>query len=256
MPLQNKKNLGQHWLHDRAILDEIATLAEPNAPESPSELVLSPLCLEVGPGLGTLTARLLRHFKGVLAVEYDEKLAKNLPNSFPGTSLEVVHQDFLKFDLSEIKEPYVVAGNIPYYITSPIITKLLEAENPPLKIVLLIQKEVADRIAAKQGDHTYLSIFVQNRAKVTKGPFVSRRLFTPPPKVDSAVIVLEPKKPYLTEAELKLVKLGFSSPRKKLVKNLPYPKEQVEPFLPNKDARPADLSLKDWKTLAKNLKIS
>ena len=122
------KSLGQHWLKNRAILDEIA--AEAGEGE---------LCLEIGPGLGTLTSSLLKRFDKVLAVEFDQKLAENLPKSFPGKNLEVVNEDFLKFELENIKQPYVVAGNIPYYITSPIIEKVLTAKNQPKKVVLLMQ---------------------------------------------------------------------------------------------------------------------
>lgn len=264
--MKNNKSLGQHWLKDREILDEIADLALPEAPEetqnTPSEAPTvpeMPLCLEIGPGLGTLTSSLLRRFPRVLAVEFDENLAKNLPKSFPGKDLEVINADFLKFDLSQIAEKYVVAGNIPYYITSPIITKLLTAENLPEKIVLLIQKEVAERILAETGNHTYLSIFVQSHASVAAGSTVPREFFTPPPKVDSAIIVLEPHAPLLSDKELNFVKLGFSNPRKKLVKNLPYDREEIQNALLklsiSENARPADLALKDWKTLAKILKV-
>ena len=119
--LQNKKQLGQNWLKDRAILEEIAESAIVQDID-PSDN--QPLCLEIGPGLGTLTSSLLKRFPKVLAVEYDQRLAHNLPHSFPGKNLEVKHQDFLQFDLNQIHEPYVVVGNIPYYITSPIIQKL------------------------------------------------------------------------------------------------------------------------------------
>ena len=151
--LQNKKHLGQNWLKNRPILEEIAESAIITADDPKS---CQPLCLEIGPGLGTLTSSLLRRFPKVLAVEYDEKLATNLPKSFPGKNLEVIHQDFLQFDLEQIKEPYVVVGNIPYYITSPIIQKLISAENQPQRIVLLMQKEVADRLLFDVGK-IYLS---------------------------------------------------------------------------------------------------
>ena len=250
--MKNNKSLGQHWLKDRFILDEIADLAMLDSESQP-------LCLEIGPGLGTLTSSLLKRFSKVVAVEFDEKLAENLPKSFPGTNLEVINEDILKFDLSQIAEPYVVAANIPYYITSPIITKLLETKNQPEKIVLLIQKEVAERILAGPGSHTYLSLSVQNRATVSPGPLVPKEYFTPPPKVDSAVIILEPHNPEVTDEVMKLIKIGFSSPRKKLIKNLPYDKEATQSALLkmnlDQNVRPADLSLKDWQKLAQILKI-
>lgn len=262
MALQNKKSLGQHWLKDRQILDEIAELAHGDDLDSPELLTQSEkrLCLEIGPGLGFLTSSLLRIFPRVLAVEFDEKLARNLPNSFPGKNLEVKNADFLKFDLSSIPKPYVVAGNIPYYITSPIIMKLLETENKPERIVLLIQKEVAERIASGA---SLFSIAVQNLADVSLGPVVSRELFTPPPKVDSQVIILVPRqKPVISTEALKLAERGFKAPRKKLVKNLSpyYAADSLKDALKNlgisPDARPADLKLEDWQRLMAKLMSS
>ena len=159
--MKNKKSLGQHWLKNRVILDEIADLAVMEGePVS--------LCLEIGPGLGTLTSSLLRRFATVIAIEYDEKLAGNLPRSFPGKNLQVIQGDILDTDIARLvgAKPYVVVGNIPYYITSPIIQKLINTIPRPQKIVLLMQKEVAERIAAESGDHSVLSLMVQNRAIV------------------------------------------------------------------------------------------
>ena len=243
--LKNNKSLGQHWLKDRGVLDEISNFLLPTDAK---------LCVEIGPGLGTLTSSLLRRFDKVLAVEYDKRLAENLPKSFPGKNLMVVNQDFLKYDLEKIKEPYVVAGNIPYYITSPIIEKLLSTKNRPKKIVLLIQKEVADRILAFDKKESVLSLAVKNRAKVTPGFIVKKELFTPPPKVDSAIIILEPlARPQVGEDVINLIKVGFGSPRKKLVKNLLHNPEAIKSAFSSlnidSNARPADLSLEQWQKL-------
>lgn len=245
--LKNNKSLGQHWLKNREILNEIAAFAKGK----------SETCLEIGPGLGTLTSSLLKQFEKVVAVEFDENLANNLPKSFPGKNLEVINADFLKFDLSKMPQPYAVAGNIPYYITSPIIEKLLTAENRPEVIVLLIQKEVAERIADSR--QTMLSLFVQNRAEVALGPVVKKDEFTPPPKVDSQIIILTPKDPEISDEVFSLIKLGFIAPRKKLVANLAHlkPKAEIlaafEKLSISPDARPADLSLADWDKLANSL---
>ncbi|MBR3264070.1 ribosomal RNA small subunit methyltransferase A [Candidatus Saccharibacteria bacterium] len=254
--MKNNKSLGQHWLKDRAILDEIAELTLGNASESPLDAPETRLCLEIGPGLGTLTSSLLRVFPRVVAVEFDENLAKNLPKSFPGKDLTVVNADFLKFDLNSIERPYVVAGNIPYYITSPIIMKLLETENRPDNIVLLIQKEVAERIAAKAGKHTVLSLSIQNLADVELGPVVKKDLFTPPPKVDSQVIILRPKNHSIISTEaLNLAKRAFSAPRKKLIKNLSsfYSVNDLKEALPqvglDPNCRPSDSALETWQKL-------
>ena len=247
MAYKNNKSLGQHWLKNREILDEIAVLAGDGE-----------VCLEIGPGLGTLTSSLLRRFDKVIAIEYDENLANNLPKSFPGKNLEVINADILDFDFSKIDQPYVVAGNIPYYITSPIIEKLLRAENQPERIVLLIQKEVAERIADEK--ETMLSLFVKNRADVELGPIVGREEFTPPPKVDSQVIVLTPHAPEVSDEVFGLIKRGFSAPRKKLVHNLAGLKSKdeiaqiFESLNLNIDARPGDLKLSDWQKLFESLK--
>jgi len=211
----NNKSLGQHWLKNRAILDEIANLAGGGE-----------LCVEIGPGLGFLTSSLLRRFDKVIAVEFDSELARKLPGSFPGTGLEVVSGDILEYDFAGLSEPYVVAGNIPYYITSPIIEKVLLAENRPSRVVLLVQKEVAGRILAEK--ETGLSLFVKNHAKVLAGPVVGKEEFTPPPKVDSQVIVLEPKEPLVGDEVFELIRKGFVAPRKKLIHNLAGLKSKSE----------------------------
>lgn len=240
--MKNNKSLGQHWLKNRVILDEIAELAGEGQ-----------LCLEIGPGLGTLTSSLLKRFEKVVAVEYDKNLAKNLPKSFPGKNLEVINADILDFDFSKIPQPYAVAGNMPYYITSPIIEKILTAKNLPGRVALLIQKEVAERIADEK--ETQLSLFVKNRADVLLGPVVGKAEFTPPPKVDSQVIVLEPHAPEVTEEVFKLIRRGFSAPRKKLIHNLAGLKSKEEftqifaELGVSVDARPGDLHLADWQKL-------
>lgn len=246
--MKNKKSLGQHWLKDREILNEIALLSVEDGVK---------LCLEIGPGLGTLTSSLFKHFDKILAVELDSNLATNLPKSFPGKNLVVENTDFLNFDLEKIKEPYVVAGNIPYYITSPIIQKILSAKNKPKRVVLLMQKEVAERIASKD-NQSLLSLMVQNKAKVELGPVVLKEFFVPPPKVDSQVIILSPREEKIIEDEVfDLIKVGFIAPRKKLVANLSsglkINKEDIREMFKkinlSPDSRPSDLSLENWQKL-------
>ena len=243
------KSLGQSWLKNREILDKIAELADNGEVK---------LCVEIGPGLGTLTSSLLRHFDKVIAVEFDSKLAENLPKSFPGKNLEVVSEDILKYDLESLSEPYVVAGNIPYYITSPIIKKVLEARNKPARVVLLMQKEVAERILDEK--ETVLSLFVKNCAEVFAGPVVSKDEFTPMPKVDSQVVVMEPFEKLVVDKKVfELIRKGFSAPRKKLVHNLAGLKsreELMEMFREcgiSDDARPGDVSLEEWGKLYKKI---
>lgn len=252
--MKNNKSLGQHWLTDRQILDKIANSAFEKETKT---------CLEIGPGLGTLTSSLLKRFEKVITVEFDEHLAKNLPNSFPGKNLEVINADFLKFDLEKLESPYAVAANIPYYITSPIIEKLLTAKNKPEKIALLVQKEVAERIADEK--ESLLSLFCKNYANVQLGITVPKAFFTPPPKVDSRVIVFKPlSAPRINPRIFEFIKIGFSSPRKKLIKNLSgfqnLKKSDLETAFKtlnlDLNSRPSDLKLEDWKSLALALSLN
>lgn len=274
------KALGQHWLRNREILDEIAGLArgdfdeeldwwmigeEQGSAEERQALISTPVCLEIGPGLGTLTSALLRRFDRVIAVEYDADLAQKLPGSFPGKDLTVINEDFLQFDLLEVPAPYVVAGNIPYYITSPIIEKLLTAKNRPLRVVLLMQKEVAERIVSER--ESLLSLRCKNRARVALGPVVSREEFEPAPKVDSAVVVFMLHGPIVGEEVMELAERGFAQPRKKVVHNLAgaivkrtdgsvaesLSKDKLKTIFEenglNPDARPRELHLADWQKI-------
>lgn len=253
--MKNRKSLGQNWLKDRDILIDIADHASVEGVDT---------VVEIGPGLGTLTSALFQFFDKVIAVELDDRLAENLPKSFPGKNLQVVHKDVLSLNLDELDLPekYVVAGNIPYYITSPIIQKFIHEAHRPEKIVLLIQKEVAERLAATAGDYSILGLSAQIYAKVTLGPVVSREFFTPPPKVDSQVVILEPlETPLASEKTMSLIKLGFIAPRKKLVSNLSIglrlsKEELLQKFATigiSENARPADLTIADWVALEKSL---
>jgi 16S rRNA (adenine1518-N6/adenine1519-N6)-dimethyltransferase len=251
------KSLGQHWLKNRQILDEIADLASEGSACDSAEKTEVETCLEIGPGLGFLTSSLLKRFSKVIAVEFDERLATNLPKSFPGKNLEVINGDILKYDFDKVDGSYAVAGNIPYYITSPIIEKVLTVENLPVRVVLLVQKEVAERILDKK--ETMLSLFVKNRAKVMAGPVVPRAEFTPPPKVDSQVIVMEPHAPTVADEVFELIGQGFRAPRKKLMHNLAglKSKDELERIFEelglSLDARPGDLHLEDWQRLHNKL---
>ncbi len=248
-----KKSLGQHWLKNRDVLVGIAEAAA----ITPEDTVL-----EIGPGLGTLTSELLRRAKKVVAVELDDGLVAKLPGQFPGKALEVVHQDILSFDVSTLPENYVVVANVPYYITSKIIQLLTTAQNKPRTIVLLIQKEVAVRLAAKAGDMSILAVSAQIYAEVSLGEVVPAALFTPPPKVDSQVVILHTRPtPLVDDAQEKaffrIVKAGFSAKRKKLRSSissgLHISKLEAETLLNKADINPNDraeeLSIDDWMRL-------
>ena len=250
-----KKSLGQHWLKEPEILADIAEAAE---------LTGDDVVLEIGPGLGTLTSRLLARANSVTAVEFDTDLARKLPGQFPGKKLTVVNQDILQFDLNQLPKNYKVVANVPYYITSKIVEKLMTAENKPSVAVLLVQKEVAERIAAEAGNMSILSVSVQIFAEAELDIEVPRQFFTPPPKVDSQVVVLRTRNnPLITPEDqrdfFRIVKAGFSAKRKKLRSSLSgglgIDKSAVEELLKNAgispDARAEDLAIEDWKRLLK-----
>lgn len=248
------KSLGQHWLTDRFILSEIADAAN---------ITNGDTVLEIGPGLGTLTSELLKRAKNVISVEFDSELARKLPGQFPGTKLAVVNEDILSFDLDSLPKNYVVVANVPYYITSKIVQKLMTAENKPKTAVLLVQKEVAERIAAEPGDMSILAISAQVYAQAELGIEVPKEFFTPPPKVDSQIIILNTREQPLVSSNeekqfFRIVKAGFSAKRKKLRSSLSgglgLSKSDVEGLLKkvniSPDSRAEDISLEDWRRLA------
>lgn len=248
-----KKELGQHWLHDRAVLQHIADCAE---------LTDKDTVLEIGPGLGTLTSVLLANAERVIAVEFDKDLARKLPAQFPGKNLTVQQSDILSFDLTTLPTNYKVVANVPYYITSKIIQTLSETTNPPSLSVLLVQKEVAERLAARAGDMSLLAISAQVFHEVTLGDIVPAELFTPPPKVDSRVVILRRRAaPLISHQEEKaffrLVRAGFSERRKKLRSSLAgglgLEKSVIDELLIaaqlSSEARAQELSIGDWKRL-------
>ncbi|MAU34037.1 ribosomal RNA small subunit methyltransferase A [Candidatus Saccharibacteria bacterium] len=249
-----KKSLGQHWLTDRSILSDIADAAD----IQPGDTVL-----EIGPGLGTLTSELLRRAERVVAVELDNELALKLPGQFPGKNLTVVNQDILQYDLASLPKDYVVVANVPYYITSKIIQYLLTSANRPRTIVLLVQKEVAERVAAHPGDMSILAVSAQLYAEVDLDQVVPAAFFTPPPKVDSQVVVLRTRpEPLVPESQqrsfFRVVKAGFSAKRKKLRSSLAgglgVSKEQAALLLEqaniSPDVRAEALSMEQWRRLA------
>ncbi len=253
--MKNNKSLGQHWLRDREVLGHIADCAE---------LSTGDTVLEIGPGLGTLTSELLKRSKKVVAVEFDSELARKLPAQFPGKNLEVVTSNILSFDLSSLPAGYSVVANVPYYITSKIIQLLMTADNKPRVAVLLVQKEVAQRLAASPGSMSILAISAQLFADVTLGDIVPAALFTPSPKVDSQVVILRTRtEPFLNDIDEKeffrIVKAGFSSKRKKLRSSLSggmkISKSEVEDILKlaniSPDSRAEALALEDWARLTR-----
>lgn len=254
---QPKKSLGQYWLTNEATLRQIVATAE---------LTKGDTVLEIGPGLGSLTKHLVEPAGQVIAVELDKVLAKRLmlqgsPLQHKG-KLEVVQGDILRFDLSSLRAGYKVVANIPYYLTSHLLKVLTESTNPPVKMVLLVQKEVAERLASEPGQLSVLAIGVQLDYHVKLGQVVSAGLFDPSPKVDSQIVILDRHSQPLFEnldrqQFFRLVKAGFSARRKKLrsalAGGLHLAKPQVEELLRGADINPnrraQELSLADWHKL-------
>lgn len=250
--MPNKK-LGQHWLKDRLMLEAIADSAA---------LTTDDAVLEIGPGLGTLTSVLLRRAGSVVAVEYDEALARKLPSQFPGTHLQVVHGDILQFDLTTLPIGYKVVANVPYYITQKILERFLYAANQPETIVVLIQQEVAEKLAAQAGELTAIGVKLQLLYNVQLCTRVQKEYFIPPPKVDSQALLC--KKIHMDKNVcsdykqlFQMVDAGFSAPRKKLrtalAGGLHIAKPDAEKLLKasgiDPDSRASDVPVMAWRRI-------
>lgn len=257
-----KKSLGQHWLNDSQALNDIADSADINREDT---------VLEIGPGTGTLTRVLAQRAGQVIAVELDDNLVANLVHQQIANNLQFVKGSILDFDLSELPVGYKVVANIPYYLTSKLIRVLSESINPPTLAVLLVQKEVAQRITAGPGKMSMLSVSAQYYFETELGREVPRNLFTPPPKVDSQVIILkhrtqplfpgyDPGKREIGEF-FRIVKAGFSNRRKTLVNSLSGGLQQSKTVVSDAivlagllpGTRPQELSIADWYELYKQL---
>jgi 16S rRNA (adenine1518-N6/adenine1519-N6)-dimethyltransferase len=250
--IQPLKGLGQNFLADKGALKTIIEAAD----IKPDEVVL-----EIGPGTGVLTLELAKYAKKVIAVEKDVRMCEILKKQLEDQNIknvEVIQNDILKYKTPDIK--YKVVANLPFYITAPVIKKLLEAENPPKEMVLMVQKEVGQRICAKPPDMTLLAVSVQFYAKPKIVDYVSKKSFWPRPKVDSAIIKITPtQKTGPSDLFFKVVKAGFSHPRKQLINNLStglsLSRQQVTTWLQKNNIQPSQraetLTVGDWIKLAK-----
>ena len=222
---RNSKSLGQNFLTDKNIIDRII---------EGSEIGSEDLVIEIGPGIGVITREAAAAAKKVIAVEIDEDLLPILQYTLGDlNNVEVVNQDILKTDLKEIidlqdfRGKVRIIGNLPYYITTPIIMKLLEDNTGAETITVMIQKEVADRLKAAPGKKECgaISLMVQYFAKVSEIVKVPRTVFVPQPKVDSTVLRLDVRreKPVMVEDEeyfFKVIKAGFAQRRKTVANSL------------------------------------
>ncbi len=247
-----KKSLGQHWLDDAYTLNNICEVAD---------IAEGDHVLEIGPGTGSLTERLLNLKANVVAVEKDDRLTEGLNRRFVNQSFKLYNDDILKFDLNRLEPGYKVVANIPYYLTSNLLMYLCSSPNPFSVAVLLVQKEVAERVAAATGKMSVLSVKVQLVANVSLGDVVPAHFFVPPPKVASQILILRyrnaPYKYALEPGLHHLINTAFSQKRKtisnSLSRGLHLPREAVEtalyatglsPFV-----RPQSISLDQWERL-------
>jgi 16S rRNA (adenine1518-N6/adenine1519-N6)-dimethyltransferase len=217
--LRPHKGLGQNFLQDPLALETIVETAD----IQPADTVL-----EIGPGLGSLTRYLAVSAKEVVAVELDEHLLPPLRDILsPYQNARLIHNDILKISPKDLnlENNYVVVANIPYYITSAVIRHLLESDIKPRRIVLTVQKEVAQRICAEPGDMSLLALSVQVYGKPRIAAHIPASAFFPAPKVDSAVLIVEIYPAPLIDEDLldaffRLIKAGFSQKRKTLRNSL------------------------------------
>lgn len=282
--MKPKKYLGQNFLKDEDILAKIIKNANLKADD---------FVIEIGPGKGALTRELSNRVSKLIAIEKDTKLAEQLVKNFQflffnfqlisnnpilnfKNKTAVISGDVLKINLPEIIRKnyfynYKVVANIPYYITSPIIQLLLETEFPPKEMILMVQREVAERITAKPGNMSILAVSVQYYAKPELLFYVNKTAFWPMPEVDSAVIRITPSsslsnsllshptrdKKNNSKEFFKIVRAGFCAKRKTIGNNLAssfhmnkkiaegrIKKSGIDPL-----SRAQELSISDWKKL-------
>jgi len=254
--LKPSKKFGQHFLIDKNILKKIVKVAN---------LKKEDIVLEIGSGIGNLTQELAKRVKKVVAIEKDLKMIEILKETLRDfKNVEIIQGDVLKLDpKSYTLKPYKIVANLPYYIVSPVIRKFLETKNPPKEMILMVQKEVAQRICTKPPKMNLLAVSVQFYSKPEILFYVPKNSFWPQPKVDGAIIKIVPKRKsrrtVLRKLFFKIVKAGFSQPRKQIVNNLSkmlkLDKEETKKWLlrnrvgPNQRAE--TLSIEDWLNLTK-----
>ena len=254
MKIIPKKSLGQNFLANKGVVQKILNAAE---------ITNNDLVLEIGPGKGVLTEELRKKADRVIAIEKDHRLINDLKNTFREFSnVEIIEGDVLKFNpysifpspCSIFHIPYKVVANIPYYITSHLLKTIFEKWPMPELVVLMVQKEVAQRITARSPKMNLLALSVQFFAEPKIISYVSRGSFRPMPKVDSAIIQLVPKYGIgnmeygIKDRFFKLIKTAFAGKRKQLKNTISaeiLKKAGIKP-----ESRPEELSLDDWVTLA------
>ncbi len=269
------QKLGQNFLVNKNVVQKIIEAADLKADD---------FVLEIGPGKGIITEKLAKAVGKAVAVEIDKNLVDLLKNKFKNQkTIEIIEGDILKINLTQIVETrqclvstgqYKLIANLPFYITSPIIRMFLEAELLPVEMILMVQKEVAERIVAGPGKMSILAVSVQYYADAEILFEVGKENFDPIPEVDSCVIKITPypktspgasRHPLLKKGErdygknfFRIVRAGFCAKRKTLANNLANSfhldkkeaEEKIKKAGINPTARAQELSIKDWKKLA------
>ncbi len=259
--IRPSRNKGQNFLTDKKVLEKIAETANLNKND---------YVLEIGPGFGILTEKLIEFSKRVLVIELDKGLACFLKQKFKGIkNLGILQADILEIKNSDLakelqSDKYKVVANLPYLITKPVLKKFLTYEPKPGIMVVLVQKEVAQKIVAKPGKMSLLSLSVQFYGQAQIIDYISAKSFYPQPKVDSAILKIKLSqtlpaavskiKNFKENKFWQLVKIGFSSPRKQLQNNLAAGLKLDKQIVKNKlksaqlkeNIRAQDLSLKNW----------
>ncbi len=250
------KRLGQNFLIDKNILKNIIKAAN----IQPNDIIL-----EIGPGIGILTRESAKKAKKVIVVEKDHKMIEILKETMRDfKNIEIIQEDILKIsNFNLINSNYKIVANLPFYITSPVIRKFLETDYSPKKMILTIQKEVAQRICAKPPKMNLLAVSVQFYAKPDIISYISKKSFWPQPKVDAAILKIslsdQKKDPVLVQQFFKIIKAGFSQPRKQLINNLSrglnLDKKQTQSLLVEINIRPnqraESLTIDNWIKLTK-----
>ena len=258
--LRPHKGLGQNFLQDPIALEKIISVAD----IQPTDTVV-----EIGPGLGSLTRYLAAAAREVVAVELDQHLLPPLKAVLtPYSNVRLIHGDVLELSPDDLiqKQDYLVVANIPYYITSAVIRHLLESKHKPRRIVLTIQKEVAQRICEKPGDMSVMALSVQVYGKPRIAAQIPAGAFFPAPNVDSAVLVIDiypsPLIPYeYLDRFFKLIKAGFSQKRKTLRNSLSSglsispasAADLLERAGIDPQRRAETLSIEEWQRLAEKI---
>jgi 16S rRNA (adenine1518-N6/adenine1519-N6)-dimethyltransferase len=259
--IRAKKGLGQNFLVDDKVLEKILETAD----LKPTDTVV-----EVGPGLGLMTEALAKRAGWVIAIELDERLADILTETMPAENVVVINRDVLGAGPAELVQesaprfpeslkPYKVVANLPYYITSAVLRHFLEASVKPERIVVMVQKEVAEAITAKPGQQSVLSVSVQFYGKPEIAAIVPAASFYPAPEVDSALVKIDvyPRPPINVDDPdrfFKLVRAGFSAARKQaanaFAKGLGLEKGEVTAWLQKAGIDPTrraeTFTLEEW----------